>query len=45
MIRRLLCALRGHRFCVYRAADATWECRCGGREQTDLEWIQEVMSS
>ena len=45
MIRRLLCALRGHRMCRYYPPWAPWKCRGGRESETDREWIQRVMSS
>ena len=44
-LRSLRCALKGHRLCVYLPALKLWTCRCEKARQTDLEWIQEVMSS
>jgi len=45
-IERFLCWLRSrHAYCRYSVPTTIWSCRCGKREQTDLEWIQEVMGS
>lgn len=46
MIREFLCWLRSrHAYCIYHAHSTVWTCRCGLREQTDREWIQEIFSS
>ncbi len=46
MIRRWWCRVRhGHAYCRYRPWAALWSCRCGLREQTDQEWIQEIFGS